>query len=176
MKGVNISKMKEVHTVSVESENVDKESSRIIKNLTVLGLSFTLIFTAYQALANLQSSLLSEVSEKIFFVTMNYLLRMCFQESLGVYSLATVYVFFIISSLFLPPYFLGRLKVKGTLIASISGYIIYIAAQNYPTFGLIIPASAVIGLCAAPLWSAQGAYLTTVSQLIHPTYKVSIVI
>jgi hypothetical protein len=37
------------------------ESRRILKNLFGLGLCFTLIFTAYMAMVNLQSSINSEV-------------------------------------------------------------------------------------------------------------------
>ena len=38
-----------------------KEHLRILKNMIMLGLSFTLLFTAFMAMANLQSSINSEV-------------------------------------------------------------------------------------------------------------------
>lgn len=39
------------------------EARRIIKNLLILGFSFTLLFSAFMATANLQSSINSEVKE-----------------------------------------------------------------------------------------------------------------
>ena len=34
----------------------------------------------------------------------------------------------------------------------------YVAAQFYPTWGTLIPASAILGLAAAPMWSAKCKY------------------
>ena len=72
------------------NENGDKyenigvgEQTRIIKNVLILGVAFMLHFTAFQGAANLQSSINAN-------------------ESLGAYTLASIYGSLIISNIFLP--------------------------------------------------------------------------
>lgn len=59
------------------------EKMRVVKNVVVLGLAFMLHFTAFHGTANLQSSVNSE-------------------ESLGTFTLASVYGSLIVSNIFLP--------------------------------------------------------------------------
>ncbi|CAF4382984.1 unnamed protein product, partial [Rotaria sordida] len=39
-------------------------------------------------------------------------------------------------------------------------YLLYIAANYYPKAYLMYPAAALVGLAAAPLWTAKCSYLT----------------
>ena len=43
-------------------------------------------------------------------------------------------------------------------------YSVYIAAQFYPSFGTLVPASIIVGIGAAPMWSAKCTYLTQVGN------------
>jgi hypothetical protein len=78
---------------------------------------------------------------------------------LGPYSLAALYTGLVVSSLFVPSIMLKKLKCKATIVFSISGYAMYIAAQFYPTFATLIPAGVFLGVCAAPLWAAHALYI-----------------
>ena len=65
--------------------------------------------------------------------------------------------------LFLSPHVLC-LQVKWTLVVCVFCYSSYIAAQFYPRFYTLIPSAVLLGLGAAPLWSAESTYLTQVAQ------------
>lgn len=114
------------------------------KNLFVLGFVFFCIFTSYQSLQNLQSSIHED-------------------EKIGLASLSVIYASFVVSCLFLPPVLIKNLGCKYTIALSILGYILYTAAHFYPTWWMFMTASAIIGTCAAPLWSAESSYLTTIA-------------
>lgn len=129
---------------SVESGNCDmyvKDKKRMMRNVLIVSMAWVFQFTAFQALTNLQSSINQE-------------------HGLGTAGLATLYASLIVSCLFLPPTLISKLGCKWTIAVSMIGYIIYTVANFYPTFGTIIPASVIIGLCAAPLWGAKCTYLT----------------
>ena len=42
------------------------------------------------------------------------------------------------------------------------GYSSYIAAQFNPSLATLVPTAILVGLCAAPMWSAKCTYLTMV--------------
>merc|ERR1711953_898794 len=44
-------------------------------------------------------------------------------------------------------------------------YTLYIGAQFYPTFYTLLPAAAILGTAAAPLWIAKCDYLTKVGNV-----------
>ncbi|XP_065055272.1 protein unc-93 homolog A-like isoform X3 [Rhopilema esculentum] len=118
------------------------EKRHIIKNLLIVSFAFLLLFTAFQSLSNLQSSL-NRVG------------------GLGVASLSVIYGALIVSCLFVPPLVIDRLGCKWTIAASMSCYCAYIIANYYATWATMIPTSILLGFAAAPLWSAKCAYLTT---------------
>jgi hypothetical protein len=49
---------------------------------------------------------------------------------------------------------------KWAIGLSMIGYITYMMANFYPTWATMAPASFIVGLAAAPLWSAKCTYLT----------------
>lgn len=116
---------------------------QILKNVFVVSLGFTFLFTAFQAMSNLQTSLNKE-------------------ESVGSNSLSTIYVSLIVSALFLPEFVISRLGCKWTIPLAMMGYSLYMGANFYAVNGTMIPAAIILGLCAAPLWSAKCTYLTQV--------------
>ncbi|XP_041456438.1 protein unc-93 homolog A-like [Lytechinus variegatus] len=115
--------------------------ARYWKNLIVLSLACMFMFSAYSALANLQSSL-------------------HYSEGLGVASLCAIYIGVIISSLF-APLVIWVLKVKWTLVVCSVFYAVFSASNIYPAVYTLIPAAALLGLAASPFWTAIGTYLTT---------------
>ncbi|XP_052817426.1 protein unc-93 homolog A-like isoform X2 [Mya arenaria] len=131
-----------------ETSNDDKRKQeypmtrlQIIKNLLVVSFGFLFLFTSFQSLANLQSSLNRE-------------------EGLGTWGLATIYIALVLSCMFLPPFIIDILGCKWTVAFSMLCYILYMVANFYAVWGTIIPAAIILGIGAAPLWSAKCTYLT----------------
>ncbi|XP_064466800.1 protein unc-93 homolog A-like [Ornithodoros turicata] len=124
-----------------ESASSEKRTWYILKNVLVVSFGFLLLFTAFQSVQNLQSSINSV-------------------QGLGIASLATIYAALVVSCMFVPTYMIRRLGLKYTLVVSVLMYSVYFVANFYPTFATMIPASIVLGSGGAPLWTAKCAYLT----------------
>ncbi|PRD31292.1 UNVERIFIED_CONTAM: unc93a [Trichonephila clavipes] len=122
---------------------------RILKNLVVISSAFLMVFTAYDGLSMLQS-------------TMNK------EGNIGTISQAVVYAGFCISSLLLPKYVIKKLGCKITILISSILFIPYIAANFYPTFLTMIPSAFILGLGSSLLWGAQCTYFNE-SALIYCT-------
>ncbi|XP_077988187.1 protein unc-93 homolog A-like [Glandiceps talaboti] len=131
-------------TSKMTKEERKQRKRRIIKNLLAISSSFLFLFTAFQALSNLQSSINCD-------------------EGLGIASLATIYVCMIISSLFISTTVIRHLGTKWSLAVSMSCYVLFTAANYYPQWYTLIPASVLVGFAAAPMWASKGVYLTTSS-------------
>ena len=103
-----------------------KEKRHITKNVLVVSFGFLFLFTAFQSLQNLQSSLNQE-------------------KGLGLASLCVIYAALILSCMFAPPFLIGRLGCKWTLVLSMTGYVLYTLANYYATWYTLMPASVIIG-------------------------------
>ena len=103
-----------------------KEKRKITKNIYVISFGFLFLFTAFQSLQNLQSSLNPD-------------------EGLGLASLCVIYAALILSCIFVPPFVIGRLGCKWTLVLSMTGYVLYTVSNYYARWGTLIPASIIIG-------------------------------
>uniref|UniRef100_A0A673U296 Protein unc-93 homolog A n=1 Tax=Suricata suricatta TaxID=37032 RepID=A0A673U296_SURSU len=114
---------------------------RGLKNVLVVSFGFLLLFTAYGGLQSLQSSLYSE-------------------EGLGVTALSTLYGGMLLSSMLLPPLLIKKFGCKWTIVISMCCYVAFSLGNFYATWYTLIPTSVLLGLGAAPLWSAQCTYLT----------------
>ncbi|XP_052025761.1 protein unc-93 homolog A isoform X2 [Apodemus sylvaticus] len=119
---------------------------RSLKNVLVVSCGFLLLFTAYGGLQNLQSSLYSE-------------------QGLGVATLSTLYASVLLSSMFLPPILIKRFGCKWTIVGSMCCYVVFSLGNFHANWYTLIPTSILLGLGAAPLWSAQGTYLTIMGNL-----------
>jgi len=126
---------------SERNRRIPMTEFQILKNVGVIGLTFMCLFTAFQSLQNLQSTLNKD-------------------EGLGTGGLAIVYGSLVISCIFLPTFVIAHLGCKWTMAVSMVCYILYMAANFHAVWGLIVPASIIIGLGAAPLWSSKCTYLT----------------
>ena len=99
---------------------------KIMKNVLLIGGSWILLFTAFQSIANLQSSLNGD-------------------SGLGTASLSTIYVALILGSIFLPTTMMEKLGIKWTLVICQCTYILYIAANLYAKYWTMIPAAIILG-------------------------------
>lgn len=125
-----------------------EEQRRMVKNVIVISVSFALLFTAFFGMANLQSSINNGPDK----------------AGLGNWSSAVIYATMCVSALFVPTYVISRLTAKWTLFVFMFGYTVYIAAQFKPEFYILIPAAAIVGFSAAPLWAAKSTYLTHIGN------------
>ena len=124
-----------------DSPTLKMSKARIQKNLVVVSFGFLCLFTAFESLSNLQSSINKDAS-------------------LGTNGLATIYAALVVSCMFLPPVIIARLGCKWTIAFSMLCYILYMCANFYVRYYTIIPSAIILGLGAAPLWSAKCTYLT----------------
>uniref|UniRef100_T1J282 UNC93-like protein n=1 Tax=Strigamia maritima TaxID=126957 RepID=T1J282_STRMM len=115
------------------------------KNLLAISFGFLLLFTAFSSLQNLQSSL----NQK---------------DGLGTASLSTIYATMVISCMFVPSFAINKFGCKWTLVISMLMYTTYMAANFYSDWFTLIPAAVVLGIGAAPLWSAKCTYLTQIGS------------
>lgn len=83
------------------------EKWRILKNIGVLSFAFMVQFTAFQGIANLQSSINA-------------------RDGLGTISLSAIYGAIVVSCIFLPTLLIRRLTAKWTLCFSMVCYAPYI--------------------------------------------------
>lgn len=88
------------------------ESSLMLKNAAVISISFMILFTSYQSMAALQSSINKD-------------------SGLGSLSLSVIYVALVVSSMFVPSFMIDKLKPKWTMVLSMLCYSFFIAAQVF---------------------------------------------
>jgi len=93
------------------------------------------------------------------------------EAGLGTWSLCTIYASLVASCCFLPTAVIKRFTVKWAMVGSMLCYSTYIAAQFYPRFWTLIPAAIILGMGAAPMWSAKCTYLTQVSNVDRTSIK-----
>ncbi|XP_035208452.1 protein unc-93 homolog A-like [Stegodyphus dumicola] len=119
---------------------------RIIKNAVLLSVSFVFLFTAYNGISVLQS-------------TMNQ------EELIGITSQAIIYACSCISCLSLPKYFIRKCGIKFIILICMFMYMAYIAANFYPYWITMIPSAVLVGLSGGLLWSSFSTYFNKSSYL-----------
>ncbi|XP_032194372.1 protein unc-93 homolog A isoform X2 [Mustela erminea] len=82
------------------------------------------------------------------------------EEGLGVTALGSLYGGALLSSTCLPPLLIKKFGCKWTIVLSMCCYVAFSLGNFYASWYTLIPTSIVLGLGAAPLWSAQCTYLT----------------
>ncbi|KAJ7977095.1 UNC93-like protein 3 [Quillaja saponaria] len=134
----------------------DEEAPLIVDNLPIqapknytrdvhiLSSAFLLIFLAYGAAQNLESTLNTE-------------------EDLGTISLGILYLSFTFFSL-VASVVVRLLGSKNALILGTTGYWLFIAANLRPTWYTMVPASVYLGFTASIIWVGEGTYLTSTAQ------------
>lgn len=119
------------------------EKFRMLKNVFIISIAFMFLFTSFNSMANLQSSI---------------------NKVQGTAALSTLYAALVVSCAFVPTWMIKKFKAKWTLAMSMLGYSTYIAAQFYPRVWTLVPTAIILGLGAAPMWSAKCTYLTQVGS------------
>ena len=120
-------------------------SKRPVRETLVLAASFLLVFTSFQALQNLQSSLHQE-------------------HGLGVASLAIIYgASFLVS--FLTPAIVYHAGVKATVMGAWAVHCVYVACNLYPRWATLVPGSALLGVVTCPLWMSANTYLSALARV-----------
>ena len=127
------------------AEEVARQRRRVLKNVVLISVSFFFNFGSFAGLLRLQSTLNRD-------------------EGMGVITLSILYATLMISCLFLPKLIIRFVGHRWTMVVSFLGYIVYMAANGYAVWGTMIAASVLVGLCAAPLWTAQCSYFVVVAQ------------
>ncbi|XP_071491047.1 protein unc-93 homolog A-like [Diadema antillarum] len=125
--------------------NINKWTKRrIYKNFLVLSVLVFLNFTAFSSLVTLQSSVNCK-------------------SGLGLAALSLSYTTTTFAALFLPSFAIHHLGLKWTLTLGLSTYVLFTAANFYPAWWTLLPASGLMGLSCAPLWAAMSTYVTTLA-------------
>ncbi|KAH9495871.1 Protein unc-93 A [Bulinus truncatus] len=110
-----------------------------IRNIVVLTVSFQVVFTAFNALQNLHSSVHDE-------------------QRLGLISLAVLYFTSALSSV-VSPTVIGLLGARTVLAVFFLFHCVYVASNFHPSFATMLPAAALVGLLFGPAWTSQGLYI-----------------
>jgi len=129
---------------ATDAEDLRKEKRKIIKNILLISLAFLFNFNAFQGLSRLQSSL-----HRV--------------DGMGTITSSVLYGSLVLSCMFVPKMIIYAIGHRWTIAVSFSGYILWMAANGYAVWGTMITASILVGLCAAPLWTAQCSYFTIVA-------------
>ena len=134
--------------IPASPEDIKREKNRIMKNVCLISLAFLLLFTSYSGLSRLQSSLHRD-------------------EGMGTVTQAVLYGAMVLSCMFTPNLLFSQIGYKWSIPLSMSGYILWMAANGYAVWGTMVTASILVGLCAAPLWTAQCVYFTKLATRWH---------
>lgn len=114
---------------------------RLRRNLLVVSASSFLVNSAFLSLSHLQTSMLNV------------------ESGLGTVSLSAISSSFVLSCLFLAPFFISVAGLKVTIGACTLLYTPYFIANFYPHWVTVLPTSFVLGFGAGPLCTANSAYV-----------------
>ncbi|KAH6762443.1 Major facilitator superfamily protein [Perilla frutescens var. hirtella] len=114
------------------------------RDVYLLCWAFLLVFLAYGAVQNLESTMNTE-------------------GDLGTISLGILYVSFAVFSL-VASMVVKKLGSKNALVLGTTGYWLFIAANLKPSWFTMVPASLYLGFAASIIWVGQGTYLTSTAN------------
>ena len=80
-----------------------------------------------------------------------------------IYFLYSFFIYRYTIGCLLAPAVVGTFGPTRSMIGSASLVCIFIAAHFHPSWGSLIPASAMVGLGCAFMWAAQGVYITRIA-------------
>ncbi|XP_073282112.1 UNC93-like protein 3 [Primulina huaijiensis] len=114
------------------------------RDVYILSSAFLLIFLAYGAIQNLESTINTE-------------------GDLGTTSLGILYLSFTFFSI-IASLVVRKLGSKNALILGTSGYWLFTAANLFPSWYTMVPSSLYLGFAASIIWVGQGTYLTSAAS------------
>ncbi|KAL5268934.1 hypothetical protein ACHWQZ_G002687 [Mnemiopsis leidyi] len=149
--------MNEISNYEVtSSENL---RHKIYRNLAVLCFTFLGVFTAFQSSSGLQSTGITGGTNSKFSAVAGHI------------PLLVIYIVLVPSSAFLTHIVIDRLGTRWTLIFCQIPYILYICTFYYPHLSLTVPFGILIGITAAPLWTASYQYLCSLAERYALLFK-----
>ena len=89
------------------------------------------------------------------------------KAGLGVISLAVIYMGVFTCCVF-APVAVHNITCKYAIFSSFIAQLLFTAANFYPTFYTLIPASALLGTTLAFMWTGQGLYVKTLAKIYTP--------
>ncbi|XP_067650886.1 protein unc-93 homolog A-like isoform X1 [Haliotis asinina] len=125
-----------------------------MKNTIVLAFSFFTIYTAFQGLQNLTTSILQ-------------------LEGLGVASLACIYASCILTSA-ISPLYIQCVGLKPTFILAFVSHCLYCLSYFHPTWWTLIPSSILLGLSVSPMWNSRHLYINAMGTWHSKANKVDL--
>jgi len=125
-------------------------------NVFILGLAFLGLFTAFNTMGNIQQTILDSAVNEDLDEESGYVEGF---SATGFYSSAIIYAVFAVFSWFAPSVMVV-LGLKVTMFLGAVTYPVLVASFFYLNDYLYYSASALLGLGAAILWTAQGTFLT----------------
>ncbi|GLT92512.1 hypothetical protein SLE2022_103460 [Rubroshorea leprosula] len=114
------------------------------RDVHILSSAFLLIFLAYGAAQNLETTVNAA-------------------GDLGTISLGILYVSFMFFSL-VASLVVRALGSKNALVLGTTGYWLFIAANLKPSWYTMVPASLYLGFAASIIWVGEGTYLTSIAR------------
>ena len=126
-----------------KSASSDQEAAKNAykKNLLILSVSYMLLFIAVLSIRNLQSSL---------------------NDDVGLTSLGALYASQFLTSIFSTS-IVQRVRPRNTMAIAFFLYIVYVGANFYPVYYILLPAAAICGFAMAISFTAQATYLTNIA-------------
>jgi MFS family permease len=103
-----------------------------------------ILFTAYNAVQNLSSSIID--------------------GALGYWAIATTYITLCLCCFFVTGALVARLGPKLAMLCGASTYSLFLLANRFPAYATLIPTAALTGFGASLVWVGQGAYITACSR------------
>ncbi|XP_010253254.1 PREDICTED: UNC93-like protein 3 isoform X2 [Nelumbo nucifera] len=128
----------------VEGDSSYEAPKSHARDVHILSSAFLLVFLAYGAAQNLESTVNTE-------------------ENIGTTSLGILYLSFTIFSLVSSPV-VRILGSKNALVLGTTGYWLFVAANLKPSWYTMVPASIYLGFAASIIWVGQGTYLTSTAR------------
>jgi hypothetical protein len=129
----------------IEKSESNVSHARRRKNFTVLCVTFMLVYTSYNAITNLQSSIHSD-------------------KTVGYYSLAIISGCSVFSCLFLTNPLVFLAGYKWTIVLAQFAFLFYIAANIYPVVWIIYPGKTI---------TAFYAFIICLFSMQHLSYAAS---
>lgn len=127
------------------ADNLQSPTSKnYTRDVHILSSAFLLIFLAYGAAQNLETTVNSD-------------------GGLGNISLGILYVSFMFFSL-VASSVVKALGSKNALVLGTTGYWLFIAANLKPSWYTMVPASLYLGFAASIIWVGEGTYLTSIAR------------
>eukprot|EP00051_Salpingoeca_urceolata_P020113 m.299280 g.299280 ORF g.299280 m.299280 type:complete len:514 (-) comp19546_c0_seq7:279-1820(-) len=114
-----------------------------VYNILVHGVAFMVLFSAFQTASEYSQPVLSALGH----------------GDLGFLSASVIYGVFSVSTL-ISPHVVTYLGPRLAMCVSGLTYVIFIFSFVFPSLATILAASAILGVGAAVLWTAQGVFLT----------------